>query len=57
MKTLAIELLNLVLVNCRQHESDMASRELEMGLDDIDNEALKTIILSCLEDLRKEVTS
>ena len=57
MKILAIELLNLVLVNCRQHESDMASRELELGLDDLDTEALKTIILSCLEDLTKEFTS
>jgi len=57
METLTIELLNLVLVNCKQHESDMASRALEMGLDDLDNEDKKTIILSCLEDLRKEFTS
>lgn len=57
MKTLTIELLNLVLVNCRQHESDMASRELEMGIDDLDNETLNKIILSCLEDLRKEFAS
>ena len=57
METLAINLLNEVLVNCKQHESDMAARALEMGLDDLDNETLKTIILSCLEDLRKEFTS
>lgn len=55
MKQATIELLNLVMIHCKQTESDSAFQTLQ-DIDDLEFKHHHYIncILSCLNDLKKE---
>lgn len=56
MKKLTIELLNLVMEHCKQSESESAFQTLQ-DIDDFDYKPqhYRNCILSCLDDLKKEI--